>query len=162
PGCGAQALSLLATGTSMAMVLGIPLGRMLGQALDWRTTLWAIGGVAGVVMLGLARWLPRLPSENAGSIASLPVLLRRPMLMALDAIMFIAIPGQFTGYGYIVPFVRTGVDCEVSVHTLGLLVFCGAGLVRSLLFGRWDMHRHLAFLVAALVILGTRLGLLLP
>lgn len=162
PGRGAQALSLLATGTSMAMVLGIPLGRMLGQALDWRTTLWAIGGVAGVVMLGLARWLPRLPSENAGSIASLPVLLRRPMLMAIYALMIIAITGQFTGYSYIEPFVQTVAGFEGSVTTVVLLVFGGAGLLGSAVFSRWGTQRPLAFLVAALVILGTSLALLLP
>lgn len=162
PGRSAQALSLLATGTAMAMVLGIPLGRMLGQALDWRTTLWAIGIVAALVMLGLARWLPRLPSENAGSLASLPALLRRPMLLAIYALMVVAITGQFTGYSYIEPFVQTVAGLEASVTTVVLLVFGGAGLLGSAIFSRWGMRRPQAFLVGSLVVLGASLAALLP
>ncbi len=54
-----QALSMLATGTALAMVLGVPIGRVVGQYLGWRTTFGAIGLSALVLMIMLVRILPR-------------------------------------------------------------------------------------------------------
>ena len=47
----AQALSLIATGTALAMVLGLPLGRIVGQYFGWRMTFFAIGIGAFITLL---------------------------------------------------------------------------------------------------------------
>lgn len=156
----AQALGLLATGTTLAMVLGVPLGRIVGDALGWRNSFWLIGVVAVLVALVLARSLPRLPSENSGSLASVPVLLRRPALMAVFGLQVLVVTAQFIMYSYIEPWVQTQAGHSPQVTTAVLLLFGACGMLGSVLFSRWGLKVPLRFLTIALATLALCLGLL--
>ncbi|CAB5704917.1 Sugar efflux transporter B [Delftia tsuruhatensis] len=162
PGRKAVALSLLATGTSMAMVLGIPLGRIVGEWLGWRTTFLAVGGVAAIVMVALARLLPHLPSENAGNLASVPMLLRRPALLSIYILLVVVITGQFTAYSYIEPFVQDIAGFEGKVTTAVLLLYGGMGIVGSVMFSWWGLRHPRGFLLAAIGVLSASLLMLVP
>ncbi|EEJ7562773.1 sugar transporter [Salmonella enterica subsp. salamae] len=158
----AQALSLIATGTALAMVLGLPIGRVVGQYFGWRTTFFAIGMGALITLLCLIKLLPKLPSEHSGSLESLPLLFRRPALMSLYVLTVVVVTAHYTAYSYIEPFVQNVAGFSANFATVLLLILGGAGIIGSLVFGKLG-NRHASSLVSiAIALLVVCLLLLLP
>lgn len=150
----ALALSVLATGTSLAMVLGVPIGRLVGQAFGWRTTFAGIGVLAFIIFILQAKLLPTLPSMFEGSVKKVPELLRNPLLVCLYLFCFVVFTAHYTAYAYIEPFMRQIGASSETVVTLMLLIFGAAGIVGSMIFSRWgDNFSTILMLVSTLLLL---------
>ncbi|HCD1581502.1 TPA: sugar transporter [Enterobacter hormaechei] len=158
----AQALSLIATGTALAMVLGLPIGRIVGQYFGWRTTFFAIGMGALITLVCLIKLLPKLPSEHSGSLKSLPLLIRRPALMSIYLLTVIVVTAHYTAYSYIEPFVQVVAGFSANFATVLLLILGGAGIIGSILFGKLGNKHASALVSSAIGLLLACLLLLMP
>ena len=148
-----QALGLLSTGTVLAMVLGIPLGRVVGQYFGWQLSFLLIGVCAAGVMLVLAKNLPALPSQNTGSLSSLPSLFKRRNLMLLYAMTVLIITAHFTAYSYIEPFVLQIGHFKAEQVTIVLSLYGLAGFAASYLFGKWFAKSQRLFMLGAVTVI---------
>ena len=157
-----QALGLLSTGTVLAMVLGIPLGRVVGQYFGWKLSFLLIGVCAAGVMLVLAKNLPALPSQNTGSLSSLPSLFKRRNLMLLYAMTVLIITAHFTAYSYIEPFVLQVGGFKAEQVTIVLSLYGLAGFAASYLFGKWFAKSQRLFMLGAVAVILLSALLLLP
>ena len=157
-----QALGLLSTGTVLAMVLGIPLGRVVGQYFGWQLSFLLIGLCAAGVMLVLAKNLPALPSQNTGSLSSLPSLFKRRNLMLLYAMTVLIITAHFTAYSYIEPFVLQVGGFKAEQVTIILSLYGLAGFAASYLFGKCFAKSQRLFMLGAVAVILLSALLLLP
>ncbi len=149
----AQAMSLMFAGLTLANVLGVPLGTLMGQHLGWRSTFWAVA-VIGVLAIGaVLRWVPNLRHTLSGSaLGEFRVLRNKQVWLAL-ALSVVASTSMFTVFTYIAPILRdvTGVSPQ---NVSGVLLLCGVGLtIGNLLGGRLADWRLMPSLIGIFSVL---------
>lgn len=135
------ALSFIVTGTSIAMFVGLPLGRIVGLFLGWRMTFLCIAVLAALVFVFMAIVFPKVPNQNPVSLRNLPGLVKTPALTGIYILTVVAITGHYTGYSYIEPFMAQVAHLRESAITFALMLFGLAGIVGSILFSKkYDKH----------------------
>ncbi|GAA4602534.1 MFS transporter [Actinoallomurus liliacearum] len=129
------AISAVASGFTVATLLGVPLGALLGESAGWRTPFAILTALAlaGVVLLAVV--LPKQPAPATRLRDEVRVVTRRPVLLAIatTAVGFSGVAMVFT---YIAPLL-TRVSGFSSTAVSGLLLTYGAGsFLGNLLAGR--------------------------
>lgn len=136
------ALGFVVSGSSIAMIVGLPLGRTIGIWLGWRATFLIIAGLAALILALLAAVLPKTAGDSSFSLRKLPALIKSPALLGIYLVTVITITGHFTGYSYIEPFLAQTAGFGDIWITLILTMFGIVGLVGSWIFSlRYDRKR---------------------
>lgn len=156
----AVALSIVATGSSVAMVVGLPLGRVIGMMMGWRMTFLTIAIVATLIFGFLYVVLPKLPTRNSFSVRKMPTLLKDPVLMCIYAVTVFFATAHYTGYSYIEPFLGQIGHFSPGTVTIILIFFGAAGTLGSIIFSRYYNRQPQAFITQSIAVVGTSLLLL--
>ena len=138
------ALSIVVTGSSLALIAGLPIGRVIGLYLDWRSTFACIAVVSALIALLFWRVFPAMPSTQSVRFKSLPTLLSNKSLRKIYLLTALFITGQFTAYSYIEPFLAQNGVSESAITTILVLFGC-SGIVASVVFSRYYDTHHLVF-----------------
>ena len=135
------ALGIIVSGSSVAMIVGLPLGRAIGIYVGWRITFLLIAAIALAILGILAAVLKKTPGESNFSLRKLPALLKNPSLLGIYLLTLITISGHFTGYSYIEPFLGQVAGMGNNGITLVLTIFGIVGLIGSFIFSKkYDSH----------------------
>lgn len=160
----ATALSALVAGGGIALVAGLPLGRVLGLLAGWRVTFGALGILAFLILVGLYFFFPTLQrsgqNESRRHILK-DVITSRPLLMVYF-ITAVIVTGHYTGYSYVEPFMDRILHIEAKAITFTLCLFGVAGLLGSFLMTRYFPRHPRAIISAACLSLPLIMLLLLP
>ncbi|MER6359354.1 MFS transporter [Kitasatospora sp. NPDC001527] len=148
PGRQGRAISLVFGGISVATVLGVPLGTLVGQWLGWRAALAAVAVLAALALAAVRRTVPPTAAMGAPGLAGqLRGALSRPVLAVLGTAV-VLFTGQFTAYTYLAGYLEdvTGVGGgRVGGY---LLAFGTAAAVGTFLGGRCADRRAAGTLTA--------------
>lgn len=157
-----KALSAIITGTAIAMVLGMPLGRMIGLQIGWRMTFLCVAVISFLVLVYLAFVFPKIENTESFSINQLPELFKNSRLMITYIITFLFATGYYTTYSYIEPFLQKVAGFPSNIVTVTLMLFGIAGLSGSYLFSQYYDDHRFAFVQTVLFGFAGALALLYP
>ena len=155
----ALGLSTIATGSSVAMVVGLPLGRVVGLYVGWRMTFLSIAIISALIFIFIAVVFPKLQSRGKFAFKQLPDLLHNRVLVGVFIMSVLFATAHYTGYSYIEPFLSKVAALSPDVVTLVLIVFGASGMLGSISFSKYYMANRRRFMFV--MTLGPALCLLL-
>lgn len=128
----ASAIAFVFTGLTLAMVLGMPMGTLIGQSWGWRASFLVVTAISVVSLIGTIALIPRDRDHQPASYRASLRPFANPRLWVAMAATAIGFGGLFASFTYIEPLL-TGVTGFANHDVIWLLGIYGAGLVA----GNW-------------------------
>ncbi|MGC9270397.1 MFS transporter [Acidiphilium sp.] len=139
----ARAVALVFLGLTMANVLGVPAGTILGQAAGWRATFGAVVVIGVVSMVAIAVLLPGDLRGGSGRILNEVRILGRPQVLLAMLMAVLSSASLFSVFTYIAPLLENVAGVTPHGVSFVLLLF-GSGLTIGGLLGGRLADRHSA------------------
>ena len=153
------ALSVMAVGTSVAMILGLPLGRVIGLAMGWRMSFFVIAAVSVLTLILLTAVFPQVRNPGTFTVKRMPDIYRNRVLVGVYVMIVVFVTGHFTCYSYIEPFLLDAAGMSDGSVTVALTVFGLAGIVGSMIFSK--MYDRTRFRIVPAVLLFSGLSMMM-
>lgn len=148
----ASAIAIMFGGLTLANVLGVPFGTLVGQHLGWRSSFGIIAAFGLVAMAGIAMLIPALPAVPPQQTRAQYVVLRRKQVLVSMALTMTMFGGLFGAFIYVEPLV-THVTGYSESAVPWLLVAFGIGLFAGNLVGGRAADKNLGATLRTLAIL---------
>lgn len=145
-----RAIATILAGTTLALVLGVPAGTLIGALVDWRAALWGVALLSVPALAAVAIAAPdrRNTLSHTSLTAELVALQSRPLIRVL-ILCAVVNSATFCAFTYLAPIVteRTGLQ---PVHVPPVLALFGVGALCGVwATGRFaDRHASAILLVA--------------
>ncbi|MGW1746729.1 MFS transporter [Streptomyces sp. NPDC002092] len=161
PERASRAVAVMFAGLTVANVLGVPFGALVGERWGWRATFWAITGIGVVAAVAIAVLVPGWAGKAAGPGGALTGQLRamrsRQVWLTLTATA-LGYGGMFGAFSYLA-YTFTKVTGFSDTDVAWLLIVYGSGLVLgNLAGGRAADHNRDLTLIVSLAALGATLA----
>jgi predicted MFS family arabinose efflux permease len=136
-----RALAAVLSGLTVATALGVPIGTLIGQGLNWRYTFLFVAALSTLAWGALARALPPVPPAPIVSIRERMAAIAIPGVLGALTVTAVAVMGVFSVYTYLAWFASETAHLEGISITVIYFVF-GVCAVASNLVSGWLIDRH--------------------
>jgi len=164
-----RAVSGVMLGLTVATLVGVPAGTVLGQQLGWRTAYWAVLVIAVAAAALVLLFVPHQPGNPDATVRAELAALRRPQVLFAVSAGMVGFGGVFAMYSYIAPVVTDVTDLSRGAIPAFVFAFGVGSVAGTWLAGRladWDVERTVlagfAVLVVTLVAFALAAGLAVP
>ncbi len=151
----AMAISLMFSGLTLANVLGVPLGTLLGQAYGWRTTFWAVCVIGIAAFAALLIWVPEVRQARRMRLRREITALSHPQVLLAMGTSTICSAALFSVFTYITPLLETISGISPHGVSIALLLF-GVGITLGNLAGGraadWKLMASIVIMLCMLVV----------
>lgn len=142
PARKAAAIAIMFTGLTVANIVGVPAGTLIGQTISWRVTFAAVAGLGVIGLLGIAKLVPPMPRSQSANLRGEIAAFRNIQVVLAMAMTVLGFGGVFAAITYIAPMMT-----EVAGYSEGavtwLLVLFGVGMFVGNLVGGKFADRNL-------------------
>ncbi|MFE6169257.1 MFS transporter [Viridibacillus arvi] len=156
-----RAIGIIFMGLSASLVLGVPLGTIIGEHWGWRMTFVLISVLSIVSIIAIMKFLPKVPAQPAIPLLKQIATLKSKKIASIQIISVLELTGHFTVYTYFTPFLQATMGLSTNMISLVLLVFGVAGITGGWI-GGWasDKFGGVRAILVFLVLFATSMFLL--
>ena len=135
-----RAIGIIYMGISGSLVLGVPLGMMIGNAYGWRAPFLVIAVLSLLAMAGIAMFTKRTAPSPVIPLREQLALLKNGKIISAQLIVLLLLTGHLTLYGYLQPFVESTFQVSPAMMSLVYFLF-GIAAVSGGGAGGWIADR---------------------
>ncbi|WP_223068325.1 MFS transporter [Paenibacillus caui] len=159
PGKEGSNIAMVGTGLTLAVILGAPLGTLLGEWLGWRMPFLAVTLLSLATLLGMLKWIPDLPRAQGVSLSKQLRTVSSPAFVLVLLMTVFGAGGTFAAFTYITPILKHISGFSGGSISLILLVFGLGSVIGNLLGGRLADRRLLPALFGGMALLAASMAI---
>jgi DHA1 family inner membrane transport protein len=131
-----NAIALVQSGATIAVLVGVPIGTLLGDVIHWRIVFVAMVLIAIIVLLGLIKYTPHITLSTEVNIAKELAMFKNPHILLILVIIIFGYAGIFTTYTFIEPMIQKFSPFNIYGLSLCLFMFGIGGVIGNVVTGK--------------------------
>ncbi|MEC0181124.1 MFS transporter [Paenibacillus peoriae] len=151
----ARVLGVISMGVSSSIVLGIPAGVLIGNALGWRVLFFIIALLTVVSMIVMNLFMERIPTEHVVPMREQLKSLKNVKVISAHLVTTLTLAGHYTLYAYFTPFLENMMGLNASWVSVAYFVFglaaVSGGFIGGSLADRFGTAKSILIVVGVFI-----------